>query len=47
MNYLKTNGMSILTISKSKFATDIFFKDRRELSVPLEWFPKLKKATLP
>ena len=39
--------MSILTINKSKFATDIFFEDRRELSVPLEWFPKLKKATLP
>ena len=47
--------MSILTISKSKFATDvtfsenkmtIFFEDGRELSVPLEWFPKLRKASL-
>ena len=56
MNYLKANGMSILTFNKSKFATDIsfsenkmiiFFEDGRELSVPLEWFPKLRKATLP
>ncbi len=47
--------MSILTISKSRFATDIgftenkmivFFEDGRELPVPLEWFPRLRKATL-
>lgn len=47
--------MSILTINKSRFATDlsfsenkmtVFFEDGRELSVPLEWFPKLRKATL-
>ncbi|MFV0304088.1 MAG: DUF2442 domain-containing protein [Moheibacter sp.] len=46
--------MSILTISKSKFATDIsftetkmiiLFEDGRELSVPLEWFRKLRNAT--
>jgi len=55
MNYSKTNGMSILTINKSRFATDItfsenkmivFFEDGRELSVPLEWFPSLRKAIL-
>ncbi|MBL1280214.1 MAG: DUF2442 domain-containing protein [Fluviicola sp.] len=47
--------MSILLINKSRFANDIkfsanrmtiFFEDGRELSVPLEWFPRLKKATL-
>jgi len=47
--------MSILTVNKSRFATDIsfsenkmivFFEDGRELSVPLEWFPRLRKATL-
>ena len=47
--------MSIFTVNKSKFATDVsfaenkmivFFEDGRELSVPLEWFPKLREATL-
>ncbi|WP_445736828.1 DUF2442 domain-containing protein [Mariniflexile sp.] len=47
--------MSILTVNKSRFATDIsfsenkmtvFFEDGRELSVPLEWFPRLRQATL-
>lgn len=46
--------MSTLTINKSRFATDIsfseskmkiYFEDGRELSVPLEWFPRLRKAT--
>jgi hypothetical protein len=46
--------MSILTVNKSKFATDlsftdskmiILFEDGRELSVPLEWFLKLRNAT--
>lgn len=46
--------MSILAINKSKYATDLFFsdnkmivqlKDGRELSVPLEWFHKLRDAT--
>ncbi len=45
--------MSILTISKSSLATKLsftdskmilLFEDGRELSVPLEWFPKLKNA---
>ncbi|MFV0541074.1 MAG: DUF2442 domain-containing protein [Aestuariibaculum sp.] len=54
LNFLKTNGISILTISKSKFATDIsftetkmiiLFEDGRKLSVPLEWFRKLRNAT--
>ncbi|MCB9202565.1 MAG: DUF2442 domain-containing protein [Flavobacteriales bacterium] len=47
--------MSILTITKSKFAVEvsftkgkmiIFLEDGRELSVPLEWFPSLRDATL-
>ncbi|QMU63831.1 MAG: DUF2442 domain-containing protein [Flavobacteriaceae bacterium] len=47
--------MSILTINKSKLATDlvfsknkmnVFLEDGRELSVPLEWFPKLRNATI-
>lgn len=47
--------MSISTINKSKFAVElsfskdkmiVFLEDGRELSVPLEWFPKLKNATL-
>jgi len=46
--------MSISTINKSKNATDLHFQndkmvvileDGRELSVPLEWFPKLRDAS--
>ena len=46
--------MSILTVNKSQNAVNVLFSDTkmiiwledgRELSVPLEWFPKLKKAT--
>ncbi len=46
--------MSILTIKKSRNAVDIafenskmivFLEDGRELSIPLEWFPRLRKAT--
>ncbi|MFD1613984.1 DUF2442 domain-containing protein [Gelatiniphilus marinus] len=46
--------MSILTINKSKIASDLSFtdtkmiihlEDGRELSVPLEWFHKLRNAT--
>ena len=46
--------MSILTINKSKRAINVFFseskmilflEDGRELSVPLEWFPRLSNAT--
>ncbi|WP_395044574.1 DUF2442 domain-containing protein [Flavobacterium sp.] len=46
--------MSFLTINKSKNAINIafenskmivFLEDGRELSIPLEWFPSLKKAT--
>ena len=47
--------MSILTINKSRFATDVVFskskmtiilEDGRELSVPLEWFPRLRDASI-
>ena len=46
--------MSFSVISKSKNAIDIIFSDSkiifiledgRELGVPLEWFPRLRKAT--
>jgi len=46
--------MSFSIISKSKNAVDIVFsenkmivylEDGRELAVPLEWFPRLRKAT--
>ena len=46
--------MNFSVISKSKSAIDIvfsdskmivFLEDGRELSVPLEWFPRLRKAT--
>ncbi len=46
--------MSILTINKSHNATDVsfseskmilFIEDGREISIPLEWFPKLRNAT--
>lgn len=46
--------MSFSIISKSKNAVNILFSDSkmivfledgRELSVPLEWFPRLRKAT--
>ncbi len=45
--------MSILTINKSHLAVDVFFtstkmtvffEDGREMSVPIEWFPKLRDA---
>lgn len=45
--------MSILAIEKSPMAVNlgfdnekmiIFLEDGRELSVPLEWFPKLRNA---
>ncbi len=47
--------MSILTISKSNSAINVtfdsskmmlFLADGRELSVPLEWFPQLRNATI-
>ncbi len=47
--------MNILTIKKSTLATHVSFKDTkmvvqladgRELSVPLEWFPRLRDATV-
>lgn len=47
--------MSFSVISKSKNACNItfsnskmtvFLEDGRELSVPLEWFPRLRKATI-
>lgn len=47
--------MSFSVISKSKNAIDIIFSDSkiifiledgRELGVPLEWFPRLRKATV-
>ncbi|WP_118193439.1 DUF2442 domain-containing protein [Albibacterium indicum] len=47
--------MSTLTISKSRKAIDLSFtedkmifllEDGRELSIPLEWFPKLRSATI-
>ncbi|WP_310381727.1 DUF2442 domain-containing protein [Flavobacterium sp.] len=46
--------MSFSVITKSKHAIDIvfsdskmivFLEDGRELSIPLEWFPRLRKAT--
>ena len=46
--------MSFSVISKSRNAVDIvfsenkmivFLEDGRELAVPLEWFPRLRKAT--
>ena len=46
--------MSFSVISKSKKAIDIvfenskmivFLEDGRELSIPLEWFPRLREAT--
>ncbi len=54
LSYLKQNGMSILTINKSHLATDVNFtddkmilsiEDGRELSIPLEWFSGLRKAS--
>ena len=47
--------MSILTINKSRFAVEvsftkdkmiIFLEDGREISVPLEWFPRLRNTTM-
>lgn len=46
--------MSFVTINKSKNAINIafenskmivFLEDGRELAIPLEWFPRLRKAT--
>lgn len=47
--------MSISIINKSKNAIEVtfttakmtvFFEDGRELSIPLEWFPKLRNASI-
>ena len=47
--------MSFSVVSKSKNAINILFSDSkmivfledgRELSIPLEWFPRLRKATV-
>jgi uncharacterized protein DUF2442 len=47
--------MNTLTINKSHNAVDlsftenkmlIFLEDGRELSIPLEWFPKLRNASV-
>lgn len=47
--------MGILSVNKSRCATDIvfhenkmilFLEDGRELSVPLEWFPRLRNAKI-
>jgi hypothetical protein len=47
--------MSTLTINKSKNAVMLFFeedkikfllKDGREIGIPIEWFPRLRNATL-
>ena len=46
--------MSILTVKMEPLATDVYFSedalhvvlaDGREVSAPLEWFPRLRKAT--
>ena len=47
--------MSTLTINKSNRAVDVsfsdtkmilFIEDGREIAFPLEWFPKLRNATI-
>ncbi len=47
--------MNTLTINKSRNAVNVKFtstkmtillEDGREVSIPLEWFPKLRKATV-
>jgi hypothetical protein len=47
--------MSILTINKSNKAIDVsfneskmilFIEDGREIAFPLEWFPKLRNASI-
>ncbi len=47
--------MRILSINKSRHATHlrftadkmvVFLEDARELSIPLEWFPRLRDASL-
>ena len=47
--------MNGLTINKSYLATDVsftndkmvvYFEDGRELGIPIEWFPKLRNATI-
>lgn len=51
---LKITEMGILSMNKSKSATDLSFtdskmivqfEDGRKLAVPLEWFNKLRNAT--
>lgn len=54
LNYLNRNGMSVITINKSEIAVNIWFdetkmvvllEDGREVSIPINWFPKLRDAT--
>ena len=53
LNFLKQNGMSVLQITKSTNAINIWFDDikmylvlddGRELSIPIDWFPSLRDA---
>jgi hypothetical protein len=42
LNYLKINGIDLYFANNKMI---IYIEDGRELSIPLEWFPKLRDAT--
>lgn len=53
--YLRKNGMSILAVKPEPFINEVKFNgdyllvsllDGREVRVPLEWFPRLKGASV-
>lgn len=47
MNTLTTNRSCLATdLSFTKDKMVVYFEDGRELAVPLEWFPKLRNASI-
>jgi len=42
---LKASDVFARSVSFSKDKMNVFLADGRELSVPLEWFPRLRNAT--
>lgn len=47
MNTLTTNKLYLATdISFTNEKMVIYFQDGRELAIPLEWFPKLRSASI-
>ncbi|AFL80983.1 Protein of unknown function (DUF3532) [Aequorivita sublithincola DSM 14238] len=45
MSILISKSNNAVSLSFENYKMEIVFEDSRELSIPLEWFPKLRNAT--